>query len=85
MAPSASPARYRGTLGKTGNCQATVNCHSAERTLAWPVATRLYLPKGWADDADRRTKAQVPEDVAFRTKPEIALELLDRAKPWGVR
>ena len=77
--------QYSGTLGKTGNCQVTVNCHSAERTVAWPVATRLYLPKGWADDTDRRTKAKVPEDVAFRTKPEIALELLDRAKSWGVR
>src|SRR5262249_5352172 len=37
--------QYSGTLGKVGNCQVTVNCHYAERTLAWPVATRLYLPK----------------------------------------
>src|SRR3954451_7887052 len=77
--------QYSGTLGKVGNCQVAVNCHSAERTLAGPVATRLYLPEHWADDADRRTKAKVPEDIAFRTKPEIALELLDRAKAWGVR
>ena len=62
-----------GTLGKTGNSQVTVNCHYAERTIAWPVATRLYLPKDWASDADRRTKAKVPE------------ELLDQAKAWGVR
>ncbi|MBV8268080.1 MAG: IS701 family transposase, partial [Planctomycetaceae bacterium] len=74
-----------GTLGKVGNCQVTVNCHYAERTLAWPVATRLSRPAPWADDADRRTKAQVPEGLAFRTKPQIALELLDRAKGWGVR
>jgi SRSO17 transposase len=77
--------QYSGTLGKTGNCQVTVNCHYAERTLAWPVATRLYLPEHWADDADRRKVAKVPEDIAFRTKPQIALELLDRAKSWGVR
>src|SRR5918911_4597255 len=37
--------QYSGTLGKVGNCQVTVNCHYAERTIAWPVATRLYLPK----------------------------------------
>ena len=43
--------QYSGTLGKTGNCQVTVNCHYAERTIAWPVATRLYLPEHWADDA----------------------------------
>src|SRR5512142_1657520 len=63
--------QYSGTLGKTGNCPVTVNCHSAERTIAWPVATRPYLPKHWADDADRRKKAQVPEELAFRTKPQI--------------
>ena len=77
--------QYSGTLGKTGNCQVTVNCHYAERTIAWPIATRLYLPEHWADDADRRKKAKVPEDIAFRTKPQIALELLDRAGDWGVR
>jgi SRSO17 transposase len=77
--------QYSGTLGKTGDCQVTVNCHYAERTLAWPVATRLYLPEPWARDADRRQKAKVPEDRVFRTKPQIALELLDRAKSWGVR
>src|SRR3954447_19509897 len=77
--------QYSGTLGKTGNCQVTVNCHYAERTLAWPVATRLYLPEHWADDADRRKKAKVPEEVAFQTKPQIALDLLDQTKAWGVR
>jgi SRSO17 transposase len=77
--------QYSGTLGKTGNCQVTVNCHYAERTIAWPVATRLYLPEHWAQDAERRRKAKVPEEIAFRTKPQIALELLDRAEAWGVR
>src|SRR5437660_6331169 len=57
--------QYSGTLGKVGNCQVTVNCHYAERTIAWPVATRLYLPKTWACDQTRRDKAKVPEDVVF--------------------
>ena len=77
--------QYSGTLGKVGNCQVTVNCHYAERTIAWPVATRLYLPTLWAHDADRRAKAKVPEEVTFQTKPQIALDLLDRALEWGVR
>jgi SRSO17 transposase len=77
--------QYSGTLGQTGNCQVTVNCHDAERTIAWPVATRLYLPESWASDADRRQKAKVPEEVVFQTKPQIALDLLDRARSWGVR
>jgi SRSO17 transposase len=77
--------QYSGTLGKTGNCQVTVNCHYAERTLAWPVATRLYLPKEWAGAPERRQKAHVPDEVEFQTKPEIALALLDHARELGIR
>jgi SRSO17 transposase len=76
--------QYSGTLGKTGNCQVTVNCHYAERTLAWPVATRLYLPKEWAFAPARREKAHVPAEVEFQTKQQIALTLLDHAKELGV-
>jgi SRSO17 transposase len=76
--------QYSGTLGKVGNCQITVNCHYAERTIAWPVATRLYLPKEWALDKTRRDKAKVPPEVVFQTKPQIALGLLDQADEMGV-
>ncbi len=76
--------QYSGTLGKTGNCQVSVNCHYAERTLAWPVATRLYLPKEWATDPERCRRAGVPEGLSLQTKPQIALGLLDRADAWGV-
>ena len=76
--------QYCGALGKQANCQVTVNCHYAERTLAWPVATRLYLPRSWTDDAQRRKKARVPDRVRFQTKPQIALDLLDAADSMGV-
>jgi SRSO17 transposase len=76
--------QYSGTLGKVGNCQVTVNCHYAERTLAWPVATRLYLPKEWAFDEERRSKAKVPQAITFQTKQQIALDLLDQADQMGV-
>ena len=83
---SAAVARqYSGTLGKVANCQVTVNCHLAERTQAWPVATRLYLHETWAEDWERRARAHIPKEVVFRTKPEIALDLLDEAKAAGVR
>jgi SRSO17 transposase len=49
--------QYTGTVGKITHCQVTVNCHYAERTLAWLVATRLYLPEGWAAAAERRKRA----------------------------
>jgi SRSO17 transposase len=71
--------QYSGTLGKVGNCQVTVNCHYAERAIAWPVTTRLYLPKEWAFDQQRRQKARVPGEVVFQTKQQIALDLLDKA------
>src|SRR5215203_2226048 len=54
--------------------------------LAWivddtgfPIAYRLYLPERWAEDRERRAKAGVPEGVAFRTKPEIALDQIRSA------
>jgi SRSO17 transposase len=77
--------QYTGTAGKVTNCQVTVNCHYAERTLAWPVATRLYLPQAWAVDEARRQQAHVPAAVRFQTKAEIALALLDEARACGVR
>jgi SRSO17 transposase len=77
--------QYTGTAGKRTNCQVTVNCHYAERTLAWPVATRLYLPQAWAEDVERRQQAHVPEAVGVQTKAEIALALLDEANACGVR
>src|SRR5262245_30551282 len=60
--------QYTGTVGKITNCQVTVNCHYAERTLAWPVATCLYLPEEWAQDSERRKRAHVPPEVGFQTK-----------------
>src|SRR5215472_14606354 len=77
--------QYTGTAGKVTNCQVTVNCHYAERTLAWPVATRLYLPQAWAADGERRRQAHVPAGVVFQTKAELALALLDEARVCGVR
>jgi SRSO17 transposase len=58
--------QYSGTLGKTASCQVTVNCHYAERTIAWPVATRLYLQESWADDHERRRE---PKSVGFHGPP----------------
>ena len=44
-----------------------------------PIAYRLYLPKEWAEDAERRDKTEVPARVEFQTKPEIALEQIRAA------
>jgi SRSO17 transposase len=76
--------QYAGALGKVDNCQVTVNLTYAERTVAWPLTTRLYLPERWANDAERRTKAHVPDAVRFQTKAAIALDLLDWAVEHGI-
>ncbi len=76
--------QYSGTLGKTGNYQVAVTCHYAERTIAWPIDARLYLPESWATDEEARRRSRVPDGVEFRTKPEIALSLLDEARALGV-
>ena len=76
--------QYSGTLGKVGNCQVAVTCCYRDPQASWPVAVRLYLPEAWTADPQRLKRAQVPTDVTFQTKPDIALSLLDQAHAWGV-
>src|SRR5450756_549100 len=58
--------QYCGQLGKQDNCQVAVSLSLANHHASLPVAWRLYLPEAWANDADRRGKAGVPENVRFR-------------------
>jgi SRSO17 transposase len=76
--------QYCGQLGKQDNCQAAVSLSLANRHASLPVSWRLYLPEEWARDKARRGKAGVPEEVVFRTKPEIALEQLRWACAAGL-
>ena len=76
--------QYCGQLGKQDNCQAVVSLSVANHHDSLPVAHRLYLPEVWANDPGRRAKTGVPSDVAFRTKPEIALDLIRDALTVGI-
>jgi len=76
--------QYCGRLGKTDNCQIAVTLSLANHAASLPIAYRLYLPDDWADDAARRKKAHVPDDVKFRTKPEIALGQIRTALAAGL-
>jgi len=71
--------QYCGQLGKQDNCQSAVSMSIANRYASLPIGYRLYLPKEWADDEARRKKAGVPEDVTFKTKTEIALDIVKQA------
>jgi SRSO17 transposase len=76
--------QYCGQLGKQDNCQVAVSLSLASERGSIPIAYQLYLPKDWAEDAERRRAAGVPDDIAFATKPEIALAQMRLAVAAGV-
>src|SRR5829696_1673216 len=77
--------QYCGALGKKANCQVAVSVHYVGPKGHFPLDLRLYLPESWLADQDRLDKAGVPEaERRPLTKPEIALELLDRVRAEGL-
>src|SRR6187402_2969017 len=76
--------QYCGPLGKQENCRVAVSLSIAHDLASLPIALELYLPEDWAGDPARRTKAGVPTELGFRTKPEIALMQIRRALEDGV-
>lgn len=76
--------QYSGTLGKTGNCQIGVSVHAVGGRGTVPLGWALYLPQDWCADGRRRRKAKIPAEVEFKTKPQLGVELVQRAAGWGV-
>lgn len=76
--------QYSGSAGKITNCQIAVSLCVATATDHLPIDFALYLPTSWTDDASRRREARIPADVEFKTKPELALEMIRRAVEDGV-
>jgi SRSO17 transposase len=76
--------QYTGTVGKVANCQLGVSLTLTTATEHLPVDFDLYLPKKWTEDKARRREAKIPDTVKFRTKPEIALDMLRRAVAAGL-
>jgi SRSO17 transposase len=76
--------QYSGTLGKTGNCQIGVSLHAVGAQGTVPLGWALYLPEDWCADGERRRKAKIPSEVEFKTKPELGVELVERAAAWDV-
>src|SRR6185369_3899819 len=71
--------QYCGQIGKQENCRVAVSLSVATWASSLPIAYRLYLPKEWAEDAQRRQKAEVPEEIEFQIKPDIALDQIRAA------
>src|SRR6266496_2369494 len=74
--------QWSGTLGKIDNCQLTVSLHAVGERGTLPLGWALYLPEEWCDDLPRRRKAKVPDELSFRTKPELAAALVEQAAGW---
>jgi SRSO17 transposase len=73
--------QWCGRLGKIDNCQVGIYLGYVSRCEHALVDVRLYLPKEWAKRKRRRHKAGVPADVRFRTRHELALEMLEERGP----
>jgi SRSO17 transposase len=76
--------QYSGTLGRVDNCQIGVSISAATDRASCPINWRIFLPEAWDQDAERRARAHVPEDVGHVEKWRLALEMLDEAAGWGL-
>ncbi|UQA97495.1 IS701 family transposase [Streptomyces halobius] len=76
--------QYCGALGKRANCQVAVSVHAATDTASCPLQWRLFLPKEWAWDTDRRARTRIPPEVTHREKWRLALDMLDTLATWGM-
>jgi SRSO17 transposase len=76
--------QYCGALGKVANCQVAVTLDLGTEESSIPLDWALYLPEEWVEDPERRKRAGIPEGISFKSKPELALELLDEVIGWGL-
>lgn len=76
--------QYSGTLGRVENCQIGVFANYCSAKGHTMLDRRLFLPTEWAEDAARRDEAGVPASIIFRSKPELALEMVQGAMKDGV-
>ncbi|MFI7142939.1 IS701 family transposase [Streptomyces massasporeus] len=84
--------QYTGTAGKVTNCQAGVSLHLASDTASAAIDWRLFLPKSWdpaSPQADpgkvaRRERCGIPPDMGHVEKWQLALDVIDETRSWGV-
>ena len=76
--------QYSGTLGKIGNCQVGVSVHAVGAKGTVPLGWALYLPEDWCGDPERRRRAKIPNELEFKTKNELGVELVEQAVEWDI-
>lgn len=77
--------QYSGTAGRIENSQVGVFLAFAGERGRTLIDAELYLPKEWCENFERRKAAHVPEDIQFKTKPEMGQAMLERAFSLGIR
>jgi SRSO17 transposase len=77
--------QYCGALGKIANCQVAVSTALLADQLAWPTTMELYVPEDWAEDADRRARADIPRTLRFQPKWRIGLTHVRQARAAGLQ
>jgi len=81
--------QYCGSLGKVDNCQIGVSMTYVGQGFAWPYAMELFVPQSWDNPDDphcveKRMKTYMPENVHYKEKWRMALDLIDQARADGV-
>jgi SRSO17 transposase len=76
--------QYTGSAGKIANCQVAVSLTIATGTEHVPIDFELYMPKEWVEDPKRMKKVRCPESLKFKTKPDLALDMIGRACAAGI-
>lgn len=71
--------QYTGSAGKVTNCQIAVTLSVATAESHAPLDVELYIPRAWTDNTERRRAGGVPDALEFKTKPQLALDMMRRA------
>ena len=76
--------QYCGRLGKIQNCQVGVFLGYTNKSYRTLIDESLYIPENWIEDQKRREKCGIPEEIEFKTKNQLALEMIFHARDNGV-
>jgi SRSO17 transposase len=77
--------QYCGSTGKLDNCAVSVHlCFATPNGFHAQLDAELFLPRDWGEDRDRCMECAIPDDVVYRPKWQIALDLHERARANGV-
>lgn len=75
--------QWNGRLGNLDNAQVGVFAALSDGGGGTIIDGRLYLPESWCEDPERGRKAKIPAGEIYRSKPQLAWAMIERAREWG--